>query len=388
MKSGKHGIANSSIEDMTRAIEALTKAIGRPIRLMEVCGTHTVAVFRHGISSLLPENLRLLSGPGCPVCVTSARDVDTAVALSKIDSVVFVTFGDMMRVPGSHRLHLNSIGKVSTKSNIKGSVTLYEAKAEGADVRVVYSPLDALKIASAEKHRRVVFFATGFETTSPLVAATLLEADMEGIGNFYIYSVHKLIPPALKALACAPEVNVDGFILPGHVSTITGSRPYEFLSDYGIPSVITGFSAEDILEGILMLLKQIKTGRPEVQIQYRSVVREEGNPRALALLDEYFEPSGVQWRGIGIIEKSGLELREKYKNRDIKGVFDPVCREADDLLPEKELYGPCSCGDVLRGIKTPPNCPLFRERCTPDNPVGACMVSTEGSCQAYYRYGG
>jgi hydrogenase expression/formation protein HypD len=328
---------------------------------MEVCGTHTVAVFRHGIRGLLPESIRLLSGPGCPVCVTSIKDVDTAVALSKVSGVVLVTFGDMMRVPGSSR-------------------SLYEAKAEGADVRVVYSPLDALKIASENKDRRVVFFATGFETTSPLVAATLFEAEKEGIENFYIYSVHKLVPPALKALLDSPEVNVDGFILPGHVSTIIGSRPYEFIGkDHGIPSVITGFDAKDILEGILMLLKQLDAGMSDVQIQYRKVVREEGNPRAVATINECFKPSEVYWRGIGTIPESGLILKDKYRKRDITEIVNVD-------VPEGSEPKGCSCGEVLRGVKLPTECALFAKKCTPETPVGACMVSTEGSCAAYYRY--
>jgi hydrogenase expression/formation protein HypD len=277
--------------------------------------------------------------------------------------MVLATFGDMMRVPGG-----------------KGS--LYDAKAEGAEVRVVYSPLDALGMTSKERDRKVCFFAAGFETTIPLVAATLLEADRTGTENFYIYSVHKLVPPALRALLGAPEVKVDGFILPGHVSTIIGSRPYEFIGkEYGVPSVVTGFGAEDILEGILMLLEQVSTGRPEVQIQYSTVVREGGNPRAMELINEYFEPCASHWRGIGTIEGSGLRLRDKYSRRDIASVCDLE-------VPEFPEPRGCSCGEVLRGIKVPTDCPLFGKRCTPDKPVGACMVSTEGSCAAYYRYTG
>ncbi len=351
------------IKKLINAISHLAKKIDRPLKLMEVCGTHTVAIFRHGIRSLLPDDISLLSGPGCPVCVTPIRDVDTAIALSKTAGTVLVTFGDMMRVPG-------------------GKLSLYGARAEGADVRVVYSPLDALRIAKAERENKVVFFATGFETTSPLVAATLRSAARESIENFYVYPAHKLVPPALRALLDAPEVKVDGLILPGHVSTIIGTRPYGFLArQYGVPSVITGFGAEDILEGILMLLRQIDAGNPEVQNQYRSVVRGEGNPTAVAAIKEVFEPSDAYWRGIGPIPASGLALNDKYKHRDIRKVIDIDVTD----VPEPKA---CSCGEVLRGLKIPTDCPLFGKTCTPEKPVGACMVSTEGSCAAYFKYGG
>lgn len=344
-------------------IKSLMGQIGRPVRLMEVCGTHTVAIFRHGIRSLLPEGIRLLSGPGCPVCVTSIRNIDTAIAISKADDVIFTTFGDMMRVPG-------------------GRQSLSEARAEDADIRIVYSPLDALKFASENKDKMIVFFATGFETTSPSVAGTLFEAERRGIDNFYIYSVHKLVPPALKALLDSGDVRVDGFILPGHVSTIIGSRPYEFIaSDYKKPSVITGFDAEDILQAITMLLDQILSARADVEIQYKRVVKEHGNPKAVSLINEYFEPCDAHWRGIGVIPQSGLKLRDNVSHRDVKTVFDID-------VPDHPEPKACSCGEVLRGIKIPPECPLFRKACTPDKPVGACMVSTEGSCAAYYRYRG
>jgi len=346
---------------MIEKIRELMTAIKRPVRLMEVCGTHTVAIFRHGIRNLLPETVRLLSGPGCPVCVTSERDVNAAVEIALAESVILTTFGDMMRVPGSRR-------------------SLFEAKAEGGDIRIVYSPLDALDIAKKNPGKRVVFFATGFETTSPSVAGTLLQAQKDRIENFYIYSVHKTVPPALKALLDSVEVNVDGFILPGHVSTIIGSRPYNFIaSDYGKPSVITGFDAGDILAGIMMILEQLAEGRSEVEIQYTKVVREEGNPRAVAVLEECFEPDDAYWRGIGIIPGSGLKLKEKYKHRDIMSAIEITVPEGD---------GPtaCSCGDVLKGVKLPSDCRLFGKTCTPERPVGPCMVSSEGSCSAYYKY--
>ncbi|MBI5640730.1 MAG: hydrogenase formation protein HypD [Nitrospirae bacterium] len=349
------------MQDLVNKIRVLAAALGRPVRLMEVCGTHTVAILRHGIRNLLPEGIGLLSGPGCPVCVTSIKDVDTAIALSQLEGVVLATFGDMMRVPGDKK-------------------SLLDAKAEGGDIRVVYSPLDALKLAEENSAKKVVFFATGFETTSPLVAGTILEAETKGIDNFFIYCVHKTVPPALKALLDSGDVTVDGFILPGHVSTVIGVRPYGFIAtEYGKPCVITGFDAGDILSGILMLLSQISSGRSGVEIQYAKVVRQEGNPRAVSVMEECFEPADAQWRGIGRISGSGLRLRRQYMHRDILTVFDIEVTEGSEP-------GACSCGEVLKGIKLPSDCPLFGKACTPERPVGACMVSSEGSCAAYYRY--
>jgi hydrogenase expression/formation protein HypD len=348
---------------VVKKIEELQSAINRPVRLMEVCGTHTVSIFRHGIRDLLPEGIKLLSGPGCPVCVTSIRAVDTVVAISRVKEVIITTFGDMMRVPGD-------------------SKSLYNAKSEGSDIRIVYSPLEALKIAKDNSDRKVVFFAAGFETTSPLVAATISEAERAGIDNFYIYSVHKTVPPALKALLNSGDVSVDGFILPGHVSTIIGKTPYNFIaSDYHIPSVITGFDASDILNGIMMILKQIINGKAEVENQYTKVVKDEGNPRAVSIMNEYFQPSDTEWRGMGILPESGLELRSRFKHRDILSILNPY-------VPEGKGPKACSCGDVLRGIKIPSDCGLFGKACTPEKPVGACMVSSEGSCSAYYRFMG
>jgi hydrogenase expression/formation protein HypD len=349
------------MNDQVKRIRELTKAIGRQVRLMEVCGTHTVAIFRQGIRNLLPEEIMLLSGPGCPVCVTSVRDVDTAIALAMHEGVILTTFGDMMRVPG-------------------GRKSLFAAKAEGAAVDIVYSPLDALAVAEKNRDKKVVFFATGFETTSPLVAGTVMEAERRGIQNFFIYSVHKTVPSALKALLASGEVNVDGFILPGHVCTITGIRPYKFVaSDYHKPSVATGFDAGDILSGIAMILEQLAGRRAGVEIQYARVVKEEGNPRAMAVLEEYFKPEDAEWRGIGTIPGSGLGLREKYRHRDVRTVCSPTVSEGNE--PKA-----CSCGEVLKGIKIPPDCALFGRVCTPEKPVGPCMVSSEGSCAAYYRY--
>jgi len=351
------------MKKMLDELHELVDGIARPLKLMEVCGTHTVEIFRHGIRDVIPRTVTLLSGPGCPVCVTSVQDVDAAIAIARTPGVIMATFGDMMRVPG-------------------GTESLLEARSEGADVRVLYSPLDALLLARKETNKEIVFFATGFETTSPLIAATVAQAAAGGIKNFSVYTAHKLVPPALQALLDSPDVLVDGFILPGHVSTIIGKKPYEFVaSRYGKPSVITGFDAKDIIEGILMIVRQIAQKRANIEIQYRDVVKEEGNPKAVALLDEYFTPADAYWRGIGCIPKSGLQLREKFAALDANKKFNPPVSTSK----EPEL---CSCGDILRGVKIPTECPLFGTGCTPESPVGPCMVSTEGSCAAYYKYGG
>lgn len=350
--------------ELSRAIATLSRRIARPLNLMEVCGTHTVAIFRHGLRSLLPDEVVLLSGPGCPVCVTASRDIDIALAYARMPEVILTTFGDMMRVPGSVE-------------------SLMLAKAAGADVRVVYSPLEALRIAKASPGRKVVFFATGFETTSPLVAATINEADTQGIPNFYVYEVHKLVPPALEALVSTPNLHVDGFILPGHVSTVIGSVPYEFLSaKHRLPGVVTGFGPLDILEGIMMILMQLDASAPKIEIQYTKVVREHGNPKAVAMVEKHFEVIDVDWRGIGMLPRSGLKLRPEFAHRDAALVLGPV-----EVMAKADPAG-CSCGDVLRGLMLPPACKLFGRGCTPEHPVGPCMVSTEGSCSAYYKYGG
>jgi hydrogenase expression/formation protein HypD len=346
---------------MVNAIRDIFGRIGRPLNFMEVCGTHTVAIFRNGIRGLLPPRLKLLSGPGCPVCVTSVRDIDIAIAIAERGDVIFTTFGDMLRVPG-------------------GSKALMDARAGGADIRIVYSPLDCLKIARENRDKKVVFFAAGFETTAPLTAVTVNEAERLGIPNFLIYSVHKVVPPAIDVLLSSDEVKIDGFILPGHVSVIIGSAPYRFISDkYSIPAVITGFEAKDILGGIALLLRQIFEGRSDIEIEYRSVVREEGNLKALRHINEIFTPTDSYWRGIGVIPGSGLALRDTLRHRDATSLL-----ETD--MPDVAEPAGCMCGQVLRGIIMPDECPLFAGTCTPENPVGACMVSSEGSCSAYYKY--
>lgn len=350
------------MKQMLEELHQLVQKINRPLKIMEVCGTHTVEIFRHGVRDIIPKSITLLSGPGCPVCVTSIQDVDAAIAIAKNPGVVLATFGDMMRVPG-------------------GTQSMLEARSEGADIRVLYSPLDALKLAQQHPDKQIVFFATGFETTSPLIAGTLEHAEEKGIKNFSIYAAFKLVPPAMKALLDSPDVYVDGFLLPGHVSTIIGKKPYEFIaSQYHKPSVITGFDAPEIIEGILMVVRQIAEKRASIEIQYTNVVREEGNPRAVELLEEYFEPADAYWRGIGCIPLSGLKLKAKYAFFDANIKFNPPISDAKE--PDN-----CSCGDVLRGVKLPTDCPLFGAGCTPESPVGPCMVSTEGSCAAYYKYG-
>jgi hydrogenase expression/formation protein HypD len=330
---------------------------------MEVCGTHTVAIFKHGIRQFLPEKVNLLSGPGCPVCVTPNADIDKAIALAQSAEVILATFGDMMKVPGSYS-------------------SLHQVKAAGADIRVVYSILDALKIAEDNPRKSVVFFGVGFETTAPTTASAILEAERQGIDNFFFLSVHKLIPPAMRALLDSDEVHIDGFICPGHVSTIIGSAPYEFIPrEYGIPCVIAGFEPLDILQAIDMLLEHIIAQEPQVDIQYRRAVRREGNPIALKYLSTVFAVTDTCWRGIGIIPDSGLKLAQQYQPFDAEQAFKIVTR------PAKEAAG-CRCGDILRGVSAPPECRLFAKVCTPEHPVGPCMVSTEGTCAAWYLYGG
>ena len=334
----------------------------RPVNLMEVCGTHTVAIFKHGIRQFLPEKVNMLSGPGCPVCVTPNADIDKAIALAQNGGVILATFGDMMKVLGSYS-------------------SLHQVKAAGANIRVVYSVLDALKIAQDNPHKSVVFFGVGFETTAPTTASAILEAERLGIENFFFLSVHKLIPPAMRALLDSDEVRIDGFICPGHVSTIIGSHPYEFIpKEYGIPCVIAGFEPLDILQAIEMLLVQVTAKEAKVDIQYRRAVRKQGNPIALRYMDKVFEVTKSTWRGIGPIPGSGLRLRQGYERFDAESAFQIVTR------PTREAKG-CRCGDILRGVCIPSDCRLFAKACTPEHPVGPCMVSTEGTCSAWYLYG-
>ena len=342
-------------------IETIHRLAPEHATLMEVCGTHTVAIARNGIRDLMPEGLRLASGPGCPVCVTCNRDIDTVIALARIPNVTITTFGDMTRVPGS-------------------TSSLLAEQAAGRSVEIVYSPLDALAFAKAHPEREVVFVGVGFETTTPLVAMAIKRAAAMGLKNFSVFAAHKNMPGALELLVGDPTLELDALILPGHVSTIIGAEPYRFLAEkYGIPGVITGFEPVDVLQGIAMLVRQLHEGRAEIEIAYARGVMPEGNPVALAAIDEVFEICTATWRGLGDIPGSGYRIRDEFAN------FDAVRRFEPDVEPTRDPKG-CRCGDVLRARIAPNECPLFRTVCTPENPVGPCMVSSEGSCAAYYRY--
>ena len=342
-------------------IETIHRLAPEHATLMEVCGTHTVAIARNGIRDLMPEGLRLASGPGCPVCVTCNRDIDTVIALARIPNVTITTFGDMTRVPGS-------------------TSSLLAEQAAGRSVEIVYSPLDALAFAKAHPEREVVFVGVGFETTTPLVAMAIKRAKAMGLSNFTVFAAHKNMPGALELLVGDPTLELDALILPGHVSTIIGAEPYRFLAEkYGIPGVITGFEPVDVLQGIAMLVRQLHEGRAEIEIAYARGVMPEGNPVALAAIDEVFETCTATWRGLGDIPGSGYRIRDEFAN------FDAVRRFETDVEPTRDPKG-CRCGDVLRARIAPNECPLFRTVCTPENPVGPCMVSSEGSCAAYYRY--
>jgi hydrogenase expression/formation protein HypD len=350
--------------DAARALaEAIRARSTRPTRLMEFCGGHTHAILRFGIPTLLPPTVELRSGPGCPVCVTSAAELDHAIALAQVEDVVLTTFGDMIRVPGSH-------------------ASLAQAKAEGADVRVVYSPLDALTVARENADRPVAFLGVGFETTAPMVASAVLAAEAQGLDNFYVFSTHKLTPPATRAILDAGEVALDGIIGPGHVTTVIGADAWRFLADErGIPVAVTGFEPLDILRGILALVEMVEDGRPDVANAYARTVRLEGNPAAQQAMGQVFEVADAEWRGFGTVPGSGLQIRETYARFDAARAF-PV-----EVEPAREPPG-CRCGEVLRGVLLPPECALFSKVCTPQSPVGPCMVSAEGACAAYYQYGG
>jgi hydrogenase expression/formation protein HypD len=318
-----------------------------------------MAIHRFGIPALLPAQVELLSGPGCPVCVTPTTYVDRAIEVAREKDAVLTTFGDLFRVPG-------------------GNGSLEDAAAAGLDVRVVYSPMDALKIAADNAAREVVFLAVGFETTAPGTAATVVEAESRRIRNFRVLSGHKTMPQALRALLEAPEVALDGFILPGHVSTIIGMAPYSFIAgEFGIPCSITGFEPTDILHSILELVHQCASGEARVENRYPRAVRTEGNRKAQALMCKVFGPVDAQWRGLGLIPGSGLELKDEWADFRAPGP-DPAASSSED--------GACRCAQVLRGLIKPTQCPLFAVRCTPEAPVGACMVSSEGSCAAWYTF--
>lgn len=340
----------------------IVKRSKAPARLMEFCGGHTATVIRYGIRRVLPETLQMVSGPGCPVCVSSHSDLDSAIAAARIPGAIVTTFGDMMKVPGSFS-------------------SLEEEKARGADVRMVYSTLDALAIARKHSNRPVVFLGVGFETTAPTVAAAILEAQEADIRNFFVLSLHKICPPVIRALLDSDDIHLDGLICPGHVSAVTGSMCWEFIPrDFGIPCVIAGFEPLDLLQAVAMLVSQIEAGSAKVDIAYRRGVRPEGNLQAMEMMNRVFEPVSARWRGIGEVRESGLGIREAYERFDAGKVFDIKPG------PSKEIRG-CLCGDILRGTKIPMDCGLFGKTCTPASPTGPCMVSSEGACAIHYMYG-
>lgn len=345
---------------LAKGIAALMEGRQR-LTVMEVCGTHTMNVFKYGLKWLLPSNLRLLSGPGCPVCVTPASFIDKAIALAGLPEVIVTTFGDMFKVPGS--------------------TTSLEAA--GLDnVKVVYSTLEALSMAEDNPSKNIVFLAVGFETTAPTIAASILEADRRRLDNYFVLCAHKTMPQVMRALVEDKAIGLQGFICPAHVSTIIGSGAYEFLArDFGIPCVIAGFEPLDILHGIYTLLRQIIKGEARVEIQYSRVTRPQGNPRAREVMEEVFEPCHTEWRGIGIVPGSGLKLRRRFERFDALHYFAIK-------IPEPSGPKGCLCGDILRGSKSPPGCRFFSKVCTPSHPIGPCMVSSEGTCAAWFKYGG
>jgi len=349
-------------EVLGREITALCEP-GRHYKIMEVCGGHTHTIYRYGVQDHLPEDIELVHGPGCPVCVIPMGRVDDGIAFAEHDGVILTCFGDMMRVPG-------------------GRGSFLEANARGADIRMVYSPLDALRIARENPDRQVVFYAIGFETTAPSTALTVLRAARDGVENFSVFCNHVTIIPPIKAILDSPDMRLDGFLGPGHVSTVIGCRPYEWIPrDYGMPLVCAGFEPLDLLQSVYMIMKQFSEGRAEVENQYGRVVSYGGNPVALKVLADVFSLRPFfEWRGLGSIEHSALQLSEKYAHYDAELRFDlPGVRVADPKA--------CQCGEVLKGVLKPWECKVFGTACTPETPIGTCMVSSEGACAAYYNYG-
>ncbi|MFO1040754.1 MAG: hydrogenase formation protein HypD [Planctomycetaceae bacterium] len=351
------------LKEIRSLVPEIRKGRKRPISIMEVCGGHTHAIFRYGVETMLPDGIELVHGPGCPVCVLPMGRVDDCVALANMPGMIFTTFGDAMRVPGS-----------------KGS--LLQAKANGADVRMVYSPLDALKIARENPSRQVVFFALGFETTMPSTALTVLRAERENVKNFSLFCNHITIIPTIKAILDSPDLQLDGFLGPGHVSMVIGNRSYQFIADYyKRPLVVAGFEPLDILHALWMVLKQLAEGRSEIENQYNRVVPDGGNSVALDAIGRVFElREFFEWRGLGSIDHSGVRIREQYASFDAERRFSvPALKIAD---PKS-----CQCGEVLKGVIKPWDCKVFGRDCTPETPLGALMVSSEGACAAYYQYG-
>ncbi|MEJ2329949.1 MAG: hydrogenase formation protein HypD [Gammaproteobacteria bacterium] len=358
---------NEKAQTLKREIHMLAGRIGRtrekPLLLMEFCGGHTHAIFRYGIEQMLPDSIEMVHGPGCPVCVLPMGRVDDCVALAERPGVIFATFGDAMRVPGSRK-------------------SLLQAKAAGADIRMVYSPLDALSLARKNPGHEVIFFGLGFETTMPSTALTVLQAKKEGIRNFSLFCNHITTVPTIKAILDSPDMKIDGFLAPGHVSMVIGARPFDFVArDYNRPIVITGFEPLDILQSIWMLLKQLAEGRCEVENQYSRVVPPAGNKAALEAISKVFEiREFFEWRGLGSIDHSGVKIREAYADFDAERKFQ---------VPNLQIADPrsCQCGEVVKGVIKPWECKIFGTACTPETPMGALMVSSEGACAAYFSYG-
>ncbi len=355
--------AQSLLVEIRQMVERIRPSMNRPIYIMEVCGGHTHAIFRYGIETMLPDEIELVHGPGCPVCVLPMGRIDDCIAIAERPNVIMTTFGDAMRVPGSKK-------------------SLLTAKAEGADVRMVYSPLDALQLAKANPDKEVVFFGLGFETTMPSTALTVLRAAAEGISNFSLFCNHITIIPTVKAILDSPDFQIDGFLGPGHVSMVIGNEPYQFIAKhYHRPIVVSGFEPLDVLHGIWMVLKQIDEGRSEVENQYRRIVPEGGNAVALDAISKVFElREFFEWRGLGSIDHSGVRIRDAYAAFDAERKF---------TLPAVMIADPkaCQCGEVLKGIIKPWACRVYGKECTPETPMGALMVSSEGACAAYFRFG-
>jgi len=352
----------ADINKIISEIKYLSKKLPFKINLMEICGTHTMSIGKNGIRQILPENINLISGPGCPVCVTPINEIDQIINLSTAEDVVIFTFGDMLKVPGSES-------------------TLYKQKAAGSLIKICYSPNESLKYAIENPEKKVVFLAIGFETTAPLTASVIINAYKNNIKNYFIYNVHKTVPHAVRfLLEKDTELNLDAFLCPGHVCAVIGSKPFDFISDnFKKPAVISGFTPQDILESVMIILKQILTGKPETTIQYTLAVNENGNIFARNLINEVFDNNNSYWRGIGFIENSGLVLNKKYMDFDAKTVF-----KIKTLNSKEPKY--CDCGKILLGEKKPFDCRLFASKCNPENPIGPCMVSSEGTCAAYYKY--
>ncbi len=359
--------AKGVLAAIAQVVEDLGATEKEPVRIMEICGGHTHAIFRYGLDRLTPPGLEFIHGPGCPVCVLPMSRVDECVELAERPEVIFTTFGDAMRVPGTRK-------------------SLLQAKADGADIRMVYSPLDALALARKNPDREVVFFGLGFETTTPSTALSILQAAAEGLTNFSVFCNHITVPPPIKALLDDPEMTLDGFVGPGHVSMVIGLEPYRFIAkDYGKPIVVAGFEPLDLLQSVLMVLRQLAEGRAEVENQYARVVPADGNPQSLAACAEVYEPrERFEWRGLGEIDKSGLKIRAPYAAFDAERKFEIGYGAGPRAVAEPEG---CACGLVMTGRIKPPACPKFGKDCTPERPLGALMVSSEGACAAYHQYG-